>query len=365
MPEHQETRVLWLTNLPAPYRFPIWDRMAEDVQLKVVFLLKRKNWRNWPEPVGKSWNHQFMSFNSLQISEYDIIPSFRGSRKLLKNIDVAIIGGWESPMYIRTILSAKKYGIKVVQFYESSGDTHRFNSGVVSLIRRWIFSKPDLFFTISNMSAQALIEMGVSEKKIKVLFNPVDVAWYNQYANSHRVPESPGHRYLFVGQLIPRKNVLGAIRAFAQIAHVTDTFMIAGSGPLKTEIEELIADLKLQNQVFLLGQKDKEEIALLYARSHTLVMPSTSEVWGLVANEALASGAQVIVSKISGVSQFIKGMRGVFICSDFTDSIAEMMHASRSTYIGPIVNPEILRFTPERFAEELNSFLFPINDWKN
>ena len=82
-------------------------------------------------------------------------------------------------------------------------------------------------------------------------------------------------------------------------------------------------------------------------------MPSTNEVWGLVANEALASGLHVIVSDVAGVADFIEKMKGTYLCKTDSESIAEMMKVSKADYKGPIKNPEILGFTPERFADEL------------
>ena len=361
MSEKQKTRVLWLTNLPAPYRFPIWDRMAKDVQLKVVFLLKRRNWRNWPEPKGKNWKHEYLSFNSWQISEYDIIPSFRGARNMLRDVDVAIIGGWESPMYIRSILLAKKKKIKVIQFYESTGDSHRFSRGPVARIRKWILSKSNLIVTISQSSVKTLNKMGIPSEKIAVLFNPVNVHWFHEYANLHREAETLGHKFLYVGQLIERKNVHAAIQAFAIARAQDDTLTIVGEGPLSQELIRLTHSLNLQSRISFVGYKNQQELGELYARNNTLILASRNEVWGLVVNEALAAGNHVIVSKVSGVSDFVKEMRGVYICSVEQDSIAEMMKKSRRDYSGPIEDPEILNFTPEDFALRMSQMVNMIN----
>lgn len=353
MSEKQKTRVLWLTNLPAPYRFPIWDRMAKDVQLKVVFLLKRRNWRNWPEPIGKNWKHEYLSFNSWQISEYDIIPSFRGARKMLQDVDVAIIGGWESPMFIRSILLAKKKKIKVIQFYESTSDSHRFRSGLIALTRKWILTLPDEIITISSASAQTLINMGVSSDKIHVLFNPADVHWFHEFANLHRVAGSPGHKFLFVGQLIERKNVANTILAFCAIRNPVDSLTIAGDGPLLEELKKLAISLGIADSVHFVGHRNKKQLGALYAASNTLILASTNEVWGLVVNEALASGLNVVVSNKCGASNFVNNMEGVYLCSTDLEAIEIAMEKSSKDWSGYINNPEILQFTPEKFAEQL------------
>ena len=353
MADKKKSHVLWLTNLPAPYRFPIWDRMAESVELMVVFTLKRTNWRNWPEPGIKMWNYSYLSLNSLQIKEHDFIPSFRGSRKILRNIDVVIVGGWENFVYIRTILLAKKNKIPVVQFYESTSSSQRFHKGIIAKIRKWIFQEPDMFVTISKESKTALIEMGVSPEKIQVIFNPVDVSWFSSFAKKHRKQQVAGHRFLYVGQLIDRKNVATVIQAFKAIKNENDTFTIAGEGSLELGLKMLSRSLGIEESVNFVGHKRKEELGMLYASSNTLILASTNEVWGLVVNEALASGLNVIVSNRCGVAEFVNGMKGVFVCNTTNESISNTMIRSRQHWKNPINVPEILKFTPELFADEI------------
>ena len=353
MRDNRKPNVLWLTNLPAPYRFPIWDRMSDFVKLSVVFLLKRKNWRNWPEPNNGKWNYQYLSLNSMRISEYDFIPSFRGATKILKDIDIAIIGGWESPIYIRTILKAKKKNIKVIQFYESTGSSQRFKKWPVSYIRKWILNIPDSFITISKPSKESIIALGIAPEKIVTLFNPVDVNWFNTFTNDHRSQESAGHKYIFVGQLIERKNVAITLQSFAAIRNVDDTLTIAGDGPLSSDLKTLAVSLGISESVRFIGHRNQEDLAKLYASSNTCILASTNEVWGLVVNEALASGLHVVVSEKCGAADFVKNMKGVYTCSTDQKSIQEAMRKSSIKWNGYLENPEILKFTPEKFADEV------------
>lgn len=361
MTEAPKPKVLWLTNLPAPYRFPIWEHLSKSVDLTVIFVLKKKNWRNWPAPEQSNWNYEFLSLNSLQIKEYDIIPSARGARRILKGVDFAIIGGWEAPIYIYAILLAKKFKIPVIQFYESLAESHRFESGPVAMVRKWILKKADKSITISDRSTQALIGMGINSSTITTLFNPMDVNWYYEYAKSHRQPPALGHRFLFAGRLIESKNILAAIRAFASIAQSNDSFIIAGQGPLESQIKELITECGLQDKAIMVGHKNREQLADLYSKSHTLVLPSTREVWGLVVNEGLATGSHAIVSKAAGVLDLVEKMKGVYKCTPDKKSIAQAMQQSRQEYIEPIKDPEILQFSAERFASEVAKIIHHLN----
>jgi len=70
-------------------------------------------------------------------------------------------------------------------------------------------------------------------------------------------------------------------------------------------------------------------------------------------NEALASGLHAVVADKCGVAEFVKNMEGVFICSTDQKSLKYAMDASSQKWIGHIENPEILKFTPENFADEI------------
>jgi glycosyltransferase involved in cell wall biosynthesis len=353
-------KLLWLTNLPAPYRFEIWNHLADSLDLEVAFLLKRKNWRNWPEPEDLAWKNHFLSYNSIRIREYDVIPSFRGVRKLLRDKDFAIIGGWESPMYIVSILLAKKWKIPVIQFYGSFSGTHRFAKGPIARFRRWIMSKPDRFCTISKKSTDALVNLGVDPSKILTLFNCVDGEWFHAFAEKNLILHAPGHHFIYVGQLLKRKNLENTIRAFSEARDELDTLTIAGGGNLENELRALVNSLGLREVVIFRGNLNKEHLAKLFTESDTLILASIEEVWGLVVNEALASGLHVVVSAQCGVSQLIRDMHGVEVCEIDTSSIAAALTRSRQNYTGHIRNPEILQYSPRLFAEELNSFLLAI-----
>ena len=357
MSARPQPQILWLTNLPAPYRFPIWARMAECFDLKVAFLLGEKNWRNWTVPERKSWKHEHLSLGSKNIKEIDVIPSIRGAKKLLENIDLLVLGGWETPFYIRTLLLAKRRKIPVIEFYESTQDSHRFKNIIIRKIRSSILSQADFIVTAGSASTKAVEAMGIAPEKIITLFNPVDVSWFHFFARNHRTPVTSGHRYIYVGQLIERKNVATILRSFAAIRSDDDTLTIAGDGPLAQDLKILAASLGIAESVTFAGHQSQEELAKLYAASNTFILASTNEVWGLVVNEALASGLHVIVSEKCGVAEFVRDMDGAFICKTDQQSLQEKMQASSRQWNGYIEEPEILKYTPEKFADGIIGIL--------
>ena len=56
----RKLRVLWLTNMPAPYRFSVWDEMSKHTDLEVVFVCGENNWRSWKTPESTSWKKDIL-----------------------------------------------------------------------------------------------------------------------------------------------------------------------------------------------------------------------------------------------------------------------------------------------------------------
>jgi glycosyltransferase involved in cell wall biosynthesis len=197
--------------------------------------------------------------------------------------------------------------------------------------------------------------MGVEESKVFVGFNPVDVAGIHTAAAQARAKMNSvrggGHRYLFIGQLIERKNVAGLVKAFKLLTESDDTLTIAGTGRLRGELERLRDELGLRDRIRFIGAVPYELVPEVLAEHDTLVLPSREEVWGLVINEALAAGLHVVVSQRCGVADSVRDMTGVFLADPESESLAAAMAESRSSWSGPTVQPEILEKTPEAFAD--------------
>jgi glycosyltransferase involved in cell wall biosynthesis len=93
--------------------------------------------------------------------------------------------------------------------------------------------------------------------------------------------------------------------------------VLLGDGPLKSDLCHMISDLCLNGHVHLPGFKQYDELPVYYALASAFVHPSTTEQWGLVVNEAIASGLPVIVSERCGcVPELVNGNGFVFDPTD-------------------------------------------------
>jgi glycosyltransferase involved in cell wall biosynthesis len=312
---------------------------------------------------GREWaDHQPSGYT---VSE---IPTFRVARGeriyyLARKLsalhrarpEAVVLGGWESPAYWQALAWCKRHRIRTVGFYESTQTTHRHRSGLIALSRRWFFRRLDAVVVPGVAARDAILAMGVEANKIHVGFNAVDVQRIHDETARQRsstpVRSDAGHRYLYLGQLIARKNVQSLIEAFSAIRRTDDVLTLAGAGECEEALRSLVTRLGLTESVQFVGLVAYKHVPSLFARYHTLVLPSTEEVWGLVANEALAGGLHVVVSEACGVAPSIHGMDGVFQAATDAATLAEAMERSRTSWHGPITNPQILEMTPTRFAD--------------
>lgn len=115
---------------------------------------------------------------------------------------------------------------------------------------------------------------------------------------------------LSVGELCDRKNHEVIIRAISKLKNTNIKYLIAGIGSNKSHLEEVIRELNLENNVFLLGYRT--DIDKLCKISDLYAFPSKREGLGLAAIEGMASGLPIITSNINGINDYsINGKTGM------------------------------------------------------
>ena len=168
---------------------------------------------------------------------------------------------------------------------------------------------------------------------IEVIPNFVDVEKYK--------PRAPGAKRDF-GQLMagcslndkiithvsnfrPVKRIQDVVKVFAEVRkQVTSHLVLVGDGPERSRIEDLVRELKLEQDVCFLG-KQESFVEILQA-SDVFLLPSESESFGLAALEAMSCGVPVVASNAGGIPEVvIKNETG------FLSDIGDIEGMSRQT----------------------------------
>lgn len=111
-----------------------------------------------------------------------------------------------------------------------------------------------------------------------------------------------------VARLVPIKNIDNLLRAWKIIEKKRPDYKLAiiGDGPEFVSLNELTLNLGLKTIVFL-GAINNSDIPTYFYNSVAFVLPSLSESWGLVVNEAMAAGLPILISnKINAANTLLE-----------------------------------------------------------
>lgn len=165
--------------------------------------------------------------------------------------------------------------------------------------------------------------------------------------------------FVYVGRLSPEKRIDTLIRAFAKaLPHLSGARLrIVGGGPQTAELKALAASLGLGDAVEFPGGQNRDVLFGNYLAATAMVLPSWSEPWGLVVNEALHWGCPVIVSDRCGcVPELVESSDAgeTFVCED-VDDLASRLIAAPARYadkagVARAALARVAPFNPQRAA---------------
>lgn len=247
--------------------------------------------------------------------------------------------------------------------------------------RQRALCKADLVLAVSRYTRDYLIrEVGLSPQRVQTFPNTFSPEQFRILPKSPRLLRkysftSTTPVILTVCRLAEKERYKGydqMIRALPQILREVPEarYMLVGTGPDRSRIESLIAEIGVQNAIVLAGFVPDDELAEHYCLCDVFAMPSKGEGFGIVYLEALACGKPVLAGNRDGSRDALAdGELGILVDPDDIDQIAaEIIRVLRREHTHPnIFRPEFLRervtalFGFETFkrtvAEHLRPFL--------
>ncbi len=242
--------------------------------------------------------------------------------------------------------------------------------------------------------ADYLAQLGLPPDRIFKGYDIVDNDYFSDKAEESRKQEAenrkryglPENYFLASARFVEKKNLRRLIEAYARYRAMAEQpeagsqkseagsrksesrkqkpeiwkLVLLGDGPLRETLNSQLSTLNLHDHVLLPGFKQYDELPAYYALAGAFVHASTTEQWGLVVNEAMASGLPVLVSSRCGCAADLvqEGVNGfqfdpcntgqladlMLRISDFRFPISDFGNASRRIIAG---------WGPERFASGL------------
>lgn len=291
--------------------------------------------------------------------------------------DTLALAGWSDTISLAALRWARERGIAAVCMSETNAwDFDR--KPWVEAIKRGIVAHYGAGLATNDSQVDYLVSLGIARERVFRGYNAVDNAYFREAAEKWRaqpglppeiagtVPDAARGRY-FLGsnRFIEKKNLLRLLDAYAAFreGRADDPadwpLVLLGDGEMRGAIEAKIAQLGLGDMVHLPGFLQVEALPHYYATAGAFVHASTTEQWGLVVNEAMASGLPVAVSNRCGSTQFLieDGVTGFafdpFDTADITRALSCLASLGSDNALVAAASVKVEEVSPEKFGEGL------------
>lgn len=287
-------------------------------------------------------------------------------RVFRSDADLVLIPGYDRPEYWAMLLAAaitrKARGV----FCDSTLND-RIQTPLKGMLKRVFFSSCDVFFGYGTRSKEMLLHYGANPARIfyRVQAAALPDSYNLEDARASRIMRAPpgdAPRFLYVGRLSPEKGLDTLLLALHNLRRYKPAAMLelVGSGPQEEALKKQAIALGLDQSVVFTGSLGQDALGEVYSRATCLVLPSRSEPWGLVVNEALHYGCPVIVSDRCGCvpELVVDGVTGFAFKTDDVDDLAQKMMTVATQFTDPGLVADrclklISKYTPEAAAKQI------------
>lgn len=335
-----------LTTHPIQYQVPLWKALADRDRVPMRVLYMNDQGLNqhldpgfgrrlaWDIDLLAGYDHEFIdvwegrsqdSFLWLKLQ-----PNF-GKTLKDRGASVLWIQGWQVAAYWQAVWQARRAGIEVWLRGETNLRSQKQGplKGLKRVLLRRLLARVDRFLYIGEANRQFYRLQSVPPNRMISAPYCVDNARFRSEASRLRqvrtklrkqwgIPDK-AFCFLFVGKLIPKKrpgDLVAAVhglqlRGIQRSLHI----LFVGTGELDTALRRMCTvavDAEGRNcysgnplpQASFTGFLNQSEVSQAYVAADCLVLPSDArETWGLVVNEALASGLPCVVSDACGCAE--------------------------------------------------------------
>ena len=351
-------RLFVVNNIPAPYFDPLFERIGRENgwSLTVCYTSTWNEQAGWVEkPIATTTYRTVI----LDRAGRGLLAGARLFGELARNRpDFLIIYGYTLVPQIIAILWSMVTGSRYALIGDANIHTDK-PAGWKRGLRRWwirqtvkqaaaiiaIGTANRLFWNKYGARPDQLFEAPYAvdnehfERAVEVARVDVD-----ELRRSLRIPS--GVVFLFVGRLIPRKNVDLIIRAIRATTSRDVALVIVGDGNERKRLESLAEG---DPRIAFAGAVSQTSLPGYYSMADCLVLPASGEPWGLVVNEAMASGLAVIVHRDCGVAVDLVSARNGVVLETF--DVSELQRALETVSNDPVKLNIMKRKSLERISK--------------
>jgi glycosyltransferase involved in cell wall biosynthesis len=337
-----QLRVAVVSPEPTPYRSPLFDRVAKraEIDLTVIYAGRTVAGRAWlVEPA-----HRAVFLRGIPVPgarrllrhDYTVTPGVFAALAAARP-DVLVVSGWSTFASQAAIAWSRRRRLPYVLLVSSHDRAGRsgWRRRLRGLVVPRLASASAGALALGTLSRDSLVANGVPPGRVRVFANTVDVEEWAERADRlrGRRAELRGSLgagvadvvVLSVARLAREKGLDVLLRAVATLDGAPATVVIAGSGPERAALAQLAGELGVD--VTFTGDLDRDRLFELYVAADVFALLSSFEPWGVVVNEAAASGLPLVLSDQVGAGPDLlrDGENGVLVpAGDVTAAAAAL-----------------------------------------
>lgn len=308
-------RLVILTEIISPYRIPLFNILAQhpEVDLHVIFLAETdpalRQWQIYREEI--QFSYQVLPSWRKRFGRYNALLNRGLGRALVEAVpDVILCGGYNYIASWQALFWARAHKIPFVLWSESNMQDIRRGYALVEFLKSE-FLRRCIGFVVPGRSASEYLRVHkVEEAVIFIAPNAVDNDLFSAAAAVARQNETrcraelglPERYFLFVGRLVREKGVFELLSAYAKLDELMRRqfgLVFVGEGSSRQQLEEEAASIS-PGVIRFAGFAQREQLGTYYALAEMLILPTYTDPWGLVVNEAMACGLPIVCSQVAG-----------------------------------------------------------------
>jgi glycosyltransferase involved in cell wall biosynthesis len=342
-------RLALVTEIPAPFRIPLWNALADRLDLRVLFLSERDPRRAY-DLHADEWR-----FDSRVLPGRSLLTRGRWlvfNRRLRAELrqfrpDALLIGGWNQPAFLQAARSGVPYAVWVES---TARDERRRN---LDWLKRRLLSSAAGALVPGTAAREYVLGLGVDPDRIAVAPNAFDLTAFTEAVERARGRHGP--TVLTVARLSPEKDVATLLRA---VKGLDAELVVVGDGPQEVALREAAPP----NARFA-GRAGRDELPRWYANADVFALASRSETWGMSLSQAAAAGLPLVATEaVGGAWDLIEsGVNGYRVPVGDEDALREALSQVLAdedwrAAAGRRSRELAEQATPERWAEIVEAF---------
>ena len=312
------TRIVFVSEIPVSYRHGWFAHLREhsDLDVRVLYLAGGQTDRPWEATADRAdWCRVLSSrtFETLRGGFLARMTPSIGRELATEAPDFVLLPGWAYPSAWHAALWCRRHGVPYGVMFENWKPQSKTSMPVevTSRIRRAVLDGAAV--ALPAGARAAAFAATITDRPCRILHANVADVDEARKATLH-LDGARDRRVLYMGRLLPHKGIDLVLDMAASLQASGIEVDVAGDGERRPEVEAAAREGALTFHGVVRGGTKFE----LLARSGVVVVPSLAEPWGVVVQEALASGTPVLASAEVGCApEFIEpGTTGAVLCPD-------------------------------------------------